>query len=816
MLAVSDAFKNAILPPHTQAIREVSYKRRRWSQADLDFEWEDDWTIVSRDELAGVSPVVGQLDSDQLNEFKVSNLTITFKNADNKWREDNPFGVFAPDAASPIYPYDPYWMKFRVRVGVTLADGTIEYASLFSGLAVEYTHASQDQVQVTVEGLESLLINANAEDVSTLVTEEFSAGPGTEFTTVNPGVGIVDEVSVNGLKKTAGSDYDVSQLDEPSLGAKVTFTGSTSNVRITYRYWRQNQRIEELVTALLTAAGVSGASQAVDPVIFSNPILNAVVVDSQTDWQAGTPSAVDLTSIPGSATIDILDAQNYHTLDDFSSDPAVNWTFGGNLSWSWQGNARLRYDKAGVTHKGVARHATTAAQIGRWKWVMNGVDLAGFDKVVIGFQASGDVNDAFSPFYPYSFTGNYLRVLAPPYSGDANIRWELYIQNILVAATSYNVGLVDLQMQVDRLSDGTTRVYVDGVLILQAQSLNRGGISFFGFGSEQGSFIITDREFDNVVVPNGTFIGTWSSPTYDLSSGLISIGRLTSVQDVGGGIIGFQTRTSADGVTWDSWEDVAANGQVQSVNRRYIQCRINFIGDPARYEQPIVSSIRIEYQTAVATITLAKFTGQTVYDAIKSLGRFCNYEWGFNSEEVFFFRAKSVQKQANEILERSDVKGISSLTSGYDRVYSRVSVTYGAFTAELRAPGQHPRDPKSRFKDRAYDVSVTDIIIGNDADVAHGVARLYFSQLTQPKRRMKAPCRFLPHVELSDVLLLSFDQNRQRKTWTLGDETVALGDKDVNLWGPREQIVSGMYVKVIGARQDIWNYATEFDLEEIL
>ncbi len=827
MKTVTDAFKNALRQNRTEITREIAYKRRRWVQEDQAFAWEDDWTVVSGSEFVSASPVTEQLDSEQLNEFKVSNITLVLRNERNVWREDNPFGRFAQDDASPLHPYNPYWTKFRVRTAVTLRDGTTEYLTLFTGVAVEFTFASNDQVQITVQGLESLLMNANAEDVSTLVEEE-NAGTGngsnTEFVTDNPGVGLIDEVSVNGIRQVAGTDYDVSDLDDPTIGAKVTFTVAPSGgavVRITYRYWQQNKRIEELVASLLTVAWIAEADQMISPVVFSQPIQNAVVVDSQSDWQSGTPTSIDSNTVPGRIKIDILDPANYQLLDDFSdhnftANPV--WTPEGTaMVWSMTGTDRLRYDRVGPSSEGGVIHVPTSrAQIGYWSWLMNGVD-ASFDKVTIAFMAESMVFMTFSPFSPYTFKGNYIRIRTPPYV--ATPTWELYIKDVLVASAAYNMGLADHTVSVARFSNGVTNVYVDGNLILSGQSTAVTSPTWFGIGGETGAFLITDREFDNFYHPKDTFSAEWISQAYDLGAGLISIGKMFTNHhlNVGAGSIYFHTRASDDGISWGPWVQVANSGQVLSDVKRYLQIRVQFSSPSDNYDEPYVDSIRVEYQTNVANITLAKFTGQTVYAAMQALGRFSNYEWGFTSDEDFFFRAKTVDKQADESLVREgDIQGVTGMTTGYDRVYSEVRVTYGQFTSNLKSPGDSPRDAKARVGSKVFEMSVGDIVIGNDADVASGVAKLFFAELTQPRRRLKAACRFLPYLDLSDTVLISYDQNRPKKSWHMGDETVALGDRDVNLWGPGEQIVSGMFAKVIGVRHDVQRYMTELDLQEVL
>lgn len=821
MLSVSDDFKAVLKNPSGESTREVSYKRRVWDASQQEFVWETDWTVVENSNIVGVSAITVQLDSEQLNEFKVSNVTIMFKNNTNEWREDNPGGIFGQDGDSPLYPYEPFWTKFRVRVAMRLPDDSDEYVTMFTGVAVEYTFASNDQVQVTVQGLESLLINANAEDVSTTVTNELFAGPDTEFTTANPGVGIIDEVSVAGIKKVPGTDYEISDLDSPSLGAKITFSTPQSAVRISYRYWHQNQRVEELISDLLTAAGIESANQDVDPVIFSNPIFSSFTIDSAADWLAGTGARIDFASVPGSIGIDIFDAVHSQTFDDFNSPPPPTWTPEGNLTWSTPAS-NFRFVKSDVTKMGVSTAPLIVigvhlnAQIGKWSFSMSEMD-ASADKVIIGFAVAGFLYFGTSPFYPYALKGNFLRVQATPYSGGPDDLWELFINDVLVASAYFNAPAGVQTVEMWRYPSGLSKIFCAGQLVMQGQSIAVVPSNTFGFASGQGAFS-SQHDFDDIVVPSPVFTAEWSSPTFDLSVGVINIGHLFADHQLGpDSIITYSTRTSTNGSSWDSWLPLAANGQVRSAVKRYIQVRVQMTHDAESYYVPIVNSIRVEFQTQTATISLAKFTGKTVYEAIQSLGQFSNYEWGFSPTEVFFFRQKTVDKDPDEIIVREgDIVSVSGMTTGYDRVYSEVRVTYGSFTAVLRASGQEPRDALARFGVRVFSLDVADIVIGNDSDIASGVAKIFFNQLTKPRRRFKIACRFLPYLELSDTILVSFDQNKQRKLWHFGDETVDLGDNNVTFWGPGEQILSGMFAKIIGVRNDLFRYMTEFDLEEVL
>jgi hypothetical protein len=55
MKSVSQAFKEAIASDHPSVMREVSYKRRYWSQAVAAYVWESSWTTLSL--MWGESPL---------------------------------------------------------------------------------------------------------------------------------------------------------------------------------------------------------------------------------------------------------------------------------------------------------------------------------------------------------------------------------------------------------------------------------------------------------------------------------------------------------------------------------------------------------------------------------------------------------------------------------------------------------------------------------------------------------------------------------------------------------------------------------------
>ena len=80
MKTVSTAFKDAQKAPAAVSMRRLSYKRRYWVEASKAYTWEAALTVLPENEIVSVSPITGKLDTDNLNEFKISNVNLVLKN----------------------------------------------------------------------------------------------------------------------------------------------------------------------------------------------------------------------------------------------------------------------------------------------------------------------------------------------------------------------------------------------------------------------------------------------------------------------------------------------------------------------------------------------------------------------------------------------------------------------------------------------------------------------------------------------------------------------------------------------------------------
>lgn len=818
MKTITDDFVDSILSVNPKWTRTVWYKRRYFSQTSNAYVWESSWTQLPEDQVQSISEISWQLDSERLNQFTVSSLSLVLSNPNKVWLPDNRSGYLAPDSTA-TKGYEAFWMKFQIRMGVEIFDGTTETVTMFTGLLTDFIDNSlSGTVEMVLSGLEALLVNADAERVSTtqtLASIGTGNGSATDFTTTEHAVGQVQEVYVSGVKKRQGADYTVSQLNSPTLGAKVSFTvapANTAPITATYFYWQTSKKFEELVTSLAVEAGISNYS--VSPVIFASSIQNRRTYQTQADWESASSStAIDTTTLVNSIKLDFAStsARQSQTFGDSTSGWSVagSWTLnnsGGYLFWT---------GGPGGTVSTIYRSLTTGS--GRWDWGNNFNNGAGPFSY---FFMAQDVNSSYSPTILTSGEASqlyhgYLVRFAAESGGDYVVRL-MRADGSGVTPTSLDSATVtkdasDHTITVIRYPSGLMIVKFDGTEILSATDTTYTTGSYFGAFAGNKLF-----KNSTVYTPATTLTGTWIGPTFDSGATPSAWGQYTKLDALGGGTITHYSRASADDVTYDADVAIDSNGVVSSTLRRYARVKIVMVSTLTENDDPYVTNASIGSSTTATVVTVANFTGLSVYDAISLLAQFSDYEFGFTSDEYFFFRPKDVSSNPDFELARKDLAiAVTSVTPGWDRAYSKVRASYGAYVADATDDGGWFKSPIKRFLRKRLDLDGGNVFISDDADVASGVALSFLARYKKPRKRVKIQTKLMPFVELSDVLEVTFDDNKP-KGWFLGDTSQEIGDESLQLYGGQEQTLYQFTGKVIGVRFDTENKSCEIDLEEVL
>lgn len=323
MKTVSTTYKaiqqsNLIYP-----VRKIELFRRLSSGSG----WEPT-SIDITGEVVRLERLTWKLDTDQLNEFKASNIRIEVENSSNQWR----------GTSSRFNGFLFYRSKIQISLGLKVND-TEESFAVFTGVIEDVIEDSKaPTVQLDIESLDALLRTQSAEAAGILITNELlGTGDGvtSDFFTSQYPAGVIKEIRVGGEPLRPGLRYSTSSLNDPLQQGKISFIsaqpGPGQEVRADYIIWKKDREIHSLAGDLLATVPQVPAGT-IESVVFDPPVQreilhtlmgdfqlydlrNARVVseeappqndgivtidafDSKARWQTGTPSGLGFDRVP--------------------------------------------------------------------------------------------------------------------------------------------------------------------------------------------------------------------------------------------------------------------------------------------------------------------------------------------------------------------------------------------------------------------------------------------------------------------------------------------------------------------------------------
>lgn len=823
MKSVSASFKTVWARKHgKRAIVRILYKRRYFDTATLSFKYEANWRTLDMRQFADVSEINWALDTQFLNVFRASNVSLFLNDIRHTWVPSaaSP-SVFAADGVAPN-GYDPMQTKFQVQFGYRLPDGNDELVSLFIGVAVDYIFDPKGgRVEVLVSGLEYLLETADATKVSTTFTNESTspaAGDGSnkEFLTTSTGVGRIDKVRVAGATQVQGVDYTITDLNKVGTPAKITFLaapGNTLAVDASGIKWLTSQKIETLIGLLLDQAGILSADRTLNPVIFPGGVSASQIYDTLSDWQAGISDfGIDLLASPGDVRLRLGTSDDFSD-GDYTNSPAWTVHAGGSFSVT---SGRLRCSNLGGGTSVI--DTPSASAYGEFEFdvrLTSGSGVSGSNQV-FRFIDKGHglaVNDQhYDLFFDSNSTTVYLRGVTDTFSGD------------LGSFTVTNDGAMHA-IKITRSAAGEFKVYLDGVLKLTVTHAELTVSNNFSWTVNLGASA-TPVEIDNVKI-NGITSATVVTAVFDAVNP-VSYGQIEKIVDVPANTsLTIETQTSTAVSPFndpDGWVAVAANGQVLSAVRRYIKIRITLARTGSFAITPTVSKLTLRYSTAEVLLALANFTGKTVFQAIERLAQLANYEWGFTGAGHFFFRAKTVSGAAAvSISQANAISRLVDYRPGYAQVIN-VGIVYSDpyqvvwDSVAAAAAGSTESEPTSekRFGAKIRFEDFSDILLANDADIRTARARTLYEDGRLAKRQFRTEGKIIPHLDLSDICQVDYFDHPLLKSPIWGDPLLPWGNPNLTFGEPQNVMARAMRTKAIGIRFKPMQAACDIIHREIL
>lgn len=771
MQAVSDNYKNRWANPKARkADFKIELKRRYWSGSA--YVLESSAREIPKTEIDNISPIQWKLDTQEQNKILASNVTIELKNDKWRWLDgNNTDGVFKPDLTI-TGGYDPYRSQFQIFYGYLLADGTYEYATVFTGEATNYIFDTKTgKVSVQITGREIKLQTADAQLVQNLFADTSTTpatGDGTndEFLT-DFSVWAVTKVRVAAVEQDQGdAGYKLSDVNEAELKAKITLgTPPTSGQAVDFsgRQWKRDGQVSTLVALLCDEAGIGSGDRDIEEPEFPGTSQFQEIKD-QSEFAAGTLVDTEADSRPGWLTYgDVVRGRRFETQADLD-DNYIKIPGSGTISIVAGGIEGLNQLQLFIS--------SFSTHYAEMRLVPIGGGTTLYVNVPIGVAATYSLTAGTEGPYRLEFV-----LLTSPGSPTTSVR---VISNTFSIPSNSKVS------------------------------------AYMSLGS---AFIIPGNPFpfwfsiDNV----RSFPSTPGTATFklDLLAAPTAWGKLERTEVLHSGTATYKTAGSDDDITYEALVAVAGDGTIQSSLKRYLKIEGTYDANAGRTDGPEVDNLQVNFVSATLFVGHADFKAKDCFAAVQRLAEISGSEFGFNGAGRFFFRPKAVTPTSILTLDQSNaIEKLSTFKFGYDQIVNVAQVTYGQYYAEIDSTTEGEASPTSieRFGKRIAAKTISDFLFSNNANLAEGIAKGLYNRGYLPKRRFKVNARIIPHLELSDVITISFYDSPLLEDAILGDPL----QKFPSFGESGNVVAREILCKVIGISYDIIGGKSTLDVEEVL
>lgn len=817
MQPISENLKRALERSNPVYKKTIELQRRLWNGSAYVYDSAIDITDYLLDESAGV--IMWKLDKEEYGVFNLDNVTLTFRNDRNQWKQDNPKGMF-PDS------YLLHQSKIVISIGAELADGSSSVIRSFTGYIDRDPIYNIDERKITMTLVSAMSVfeKTSAEVISTAVADEahpYSAPGVFAYNTANNGVAATRLVVKRGatadgpgaateIKPTTG--YTISNQNQKTLPLTVTLVTAlttTESIWITYIYWHQDKLLEWLAEQVMTLCGIT--SYSISPAVFSTNIPSTWTRTSKTDWELGTLQNINTETLDGSFR------QKWFLIDDFADGDYTT-----NLAWSvltgaWSAASNNLVEGSGAGTSEIAATPNTGAY-GTWE-----------------FKAQ-----AFAPAENLTFKFIHIRSMfgAPNYVAYYSLGLSTTSMVLNFVSTYPSGGSMTLgnsatavslgdTIRITRTSDGLFKVYVNGVEKISAThndltvstSVGVFGASGATFGNFWYSHAIDTAHssatpvYIGDVIDGGASLTAWGKleATYTLNGGTVVIETYSS------GASDFSSDNDPDG-----WQALNPSGDIQSAIKRYLKVRITL--NKEEYiisEAPVVDALIVTYYTSHTVIDLVNLTGMNCKRVLDVITEMPAYEVGFGADDTFVYRARNTSAEpVMDLRCDTNIKSVRNMSGGADRVYNRVVAEYGIYRKVSDASGDSVPNSITRHGTREFSVSESSLLPAENVNLAYAVAPTILAYTKTPRRRCTVETKFILHLELGDKVTVYLDEPAALRRWRIGDSDVRLGDPGLelhteamiktryNLWG--------VVMRVEGVEFDFQNWMTSFDLVEVV
>lgn len=753
MRTVPESIKLALEDAALPLKKRILLYRRCWNAQENKYEQETD-AVDLTPLLAEAGSIKMALDTDEADKWDASNVTLTFNNELNCFKEGLEGGLFENAVL--------WGSKLVYKIENAAQEAPQESITVFTG----YIYTSPvlrdngNRIELTATSSLDALEYVSAEDYCLRKTDEQATeadtdndkDQGKEFTTQETGVGYVDSVKYgadlqSALTLTAGTDYEIGDTNEYALPAKVSlkFTPTAGyKMWLSYRYWHKDMKIEDIVNALLDLAGVKerevekalykGTEPAVAVEVLTPATAQCFLFQITEDGTAGAVLAgqTPLNGVWGHCVSYCARASKANYIAEGTPGEGIYFPMDISLTWDRDRTIGDRGGFCAVDSDGNGAFigvrcvrdgtATEIHDLRGWETYSNGLAWRNNSMAQRGMGIKN--TEAGVEITAYIVQDGYLKrqgksTLAG-YSVDRMGTATDRVHPLYGGSCMFRMGYLDYRPSEEELASKTWQqwqqddhFFTEPVVILQSRAED---VGFERWG--QISALVTKEN-------NGT--GS------------------------------FYFAESADGRSWSGLVKINPGDDIPS-SAKYL--RVYYKCTSLYDARELISSCRLTQILSTTNVPLVNLTDLTVGEAIAQLAKMVAYEIGFNQDGVFFFRSRQGTYAGVE-LDASKLIDVDNNSADVDSLANRVSVEFGNFKTVVDdfTEGKSRPNTIDTYGLHTKEISADNFIPADNVDISVAVARANYEALSTPGQTLQVQCRPDLSLELGDKITVSSDNS---------------------------------------------------------
>ena len=251
--------------------------------------------------------------------------------------------------------------------------------------------------------------------------------------------------------------------------------------------------------------------------------------------------------------------------------------------------------------------------------------------------------------------------------------------------------------------------------------------------------------------------GTYLSPTIHGGTNFNNWGKLSFQQMLNDGSAAFYMRfKDEDDVSWSAWESISNNQDITST-KNCAQIKWEAQSNTTQTQSPVLNSFVLTWEVSGVNISIVKTKDMSCLDIMKELATLSGYQIGFDSNGKFLFLNRSLNTTPCLTLTSNDIINLESLDSGLNKLYTCVKVQFGEFSYRVDPFTLEEERPNIIDKYGVRELALSSAFLpAQNANLARAAAPDIYARACTKKQRIALICKFLPQIELGDILQVNY------------------------------------------------------------